>query len=167
MSGTGGSSRDATTNDITAMMPSAVPWMVEDTRIGMAGVLGTCCTFPVNRSNMVTSALRCCRATDVPERKPRVTRGITKCFEETGVAEGRRDRKNHAAPRSLQRWLKSQNPIPKSQVPDTGHSSSCFLGVGVGFWDLGFALGYGLHPPFLRGGASWLPIQTTPLRMFN
>jgi len=54
MSGTGGSSRDATTNDITAMIVSADAWMVEDTRIGIAGVLGTCCTFPVNRSNMAS-----------------------------------------------------------------------------------------------------------------
>ena len=41
-SGTAGSSREATRNDMSAMTASAVPWMLVDTRIGIAGVLGTC-----------------------------------------------------------------------------------------------------------------------------
>src|SRR5262245_58967674 len=98
MSGTGGSSRDATTNDITAMMASAVPWMVEDTRIGMAGVLGTCCTFPVNRSNM-TSDLR---VAALQRNRRAVGRTAcdpqnSECFAETAAVATARDRKNHAA----------------------------------------------------------------------
>src|SRR5207248_11629513 len=56
-SGTAGRSRAATSNDIKAMTPSAVPWIPVDTRIGIAVVLGTCSTLLVNRSNMTSSAL--------------------------------------------------------------------------------------------------------------
>jgi hypothetical protein len=41
-SGTAGNSREATSNDMSAMTASAVPWMLVDTRIGIPGVLGTC-----------------------------------------------------------------------------------------------------------------------------
>jgi hypothetical protein len=42
MSGTGGNSRVANSSDVKTITASAVPWMPVDTRIGIAGVLGTC-----------------------------------------------------------------------------------------------------------------------------
>src|SRR4030095_2520739 len=84
-------------------------------------------------------------------------REIAECFEETGAATDREDRKNHASPRSLQRHEqipkpKSQNPNPKSQTraaETQRHREpiplSLCASVARGFWDLVFVTWPGLR----------------------
>src|SRR6185436_5476027 len=99
-SGTAGSSRDATRNDISAMTARAVPWMLVDTRIGMAGVLGTCCTFPVIKSNMASSTMTFLHGNGRAAAEDAL-RAKSLVFEVASVHPSRVRGKNHVRVRTL------------------------------------------------------------------